>query len=181
MSESPRVIGLCGYAGAGKDEVAQILAARYDYQRVAFADTLKTVLYATNPSYRDTAAARCLSLARTVDAIGWDGAKKQPEVRRMLQDLGAAMRAVDPDVWVIAVWNQTLGHRGQRYVIPDVRYRNEVRVADTLWRIERPGYGPVNDHASETQLDGHPADRTIVNDGSLADLADKVAAAMEES
>lgn len=181
MTEPPRVIGLCGYAGVGKDEVAKILAYIYGYHRVAFADALKTVLYAVNPSYRDIAAARCLSLAQTVDAIGWAGAKKQPEVRRMLQDLGAAMRAVDPGVWVHAVWNQTFRPPEARFVIPDVRYRNEVAVADTLWRIERPGYGPVNDHASETQLDGHPVGRTILNDGSLGDLADKVAAAMEES
>ena len=35
------VIGLCGKASSGKSTVAQYLQAKYSFERIAFADSLK--------------------------------------------------------------------------------------------------------------------------------------------
>ena len=40
----PLLIGLTGYAGAGKDTVADRLEARHHFERAAFADCLKDML-----------------------------------------------------------------------------------------------------------------------------------------
>jgi dephospho-CoA kinase len=39
------IIGLTGYAQSGKDTVANILVENYGYQRVAFADPIRALLY----------------------------------------------------------------------------------------------------------------------------------------
>ena len=39
-----RIVWLSGWAGAGKDTIAAILCKKYDYQRIAFADSLKDIV-----------------------------------------------------------------------------------------------------------------------------------------
>jgi dephospho-CoA kinase len=46
MTAEVGLIGLSGYAGAGKDEVAKILA-ECEWRRASFADPLRAALYAT--------------------------------------------------------------------------------------------------------------------------------------
>ena len=41
-----QIIWISGYAGAGKDTMASILCKKYDFQRVAFADSLKDIVAA---------------------------------------------------------------------------------------------------------------------------------------
>jgi len=38
------IIGLSGYASAGKDSVAQILVEKFGYKRMAFADAIRDIL-----------------------------------------------------------------------------------------------------------------------------------------
>lgn len=178
------MVGLSGYAGAGKDAVAAVLVERYGYRRLAFADKIKAVAYDLNPLYRDAAAGRCLSLRETVDALGWDGAKAQPEVRRMLQDLGASARKhLGLTVWVDAVAREIESSEAP-CVVSDVRYWNEVlalRGFDAqFWMVERPGVTAANDHPSEHAWRRFVFDRVVANDGRLEDLAAKVADALEE-
>lgn len=75
------LIGLCGYPGVGKDEVAKYLVTRYEFCRVAFADAMRDDLYKLNPIIGSV-----WRLADLVDTVGWDVAKRMfPEVRRLLQ------------------------------------------------------------------------------------------------
>jgi hypothetical protein len=59
-----------------------------------------------------------------------------------------------------------------------VRFANEaayiVRNGGIVIRIDRPGVGPVNGHASEN-VDAVAADATVVNDGTPAELQQRVA------
>jgi dephospho-CoA kinase len=85
------IIGLTGYAGSGKDEVANILVKEHGFIRVAFADKIKEFLYEIE-SDRFKAA---------IDHRGWDRAKQIPLVRRALQDLGMSGRKVfGENFWV---------------------------------------------------------------------------------
>lgn len=177
LPSAPRLVGISGFAGAGKDSVALQLAERHGYERVAFADKVKALAVALDPT-----------LAAQVEAgTPLDELKGEPSVRRWLQDVGLAVRKVlDEDVWVrVAI--DDLDPRG-RYVITDMRFSNELAAirarGGIAVRIERPGVGPANDHPSELELaDRDDWDLVVVNDGGLFDLgeaADRIAALVEE-
>ena len=46
------LVGLSGYAQVGKDTVGKILVEKYGFERVSFADKLREVLYALDPTVR---------------------------------------------------------------------------------------------------------------------------------
>ena len=97
-------IVLIGRAGAGKDTVASYLCERYGFWRYAFADKLKLVCQELFPEM-------------------YSG-KIKP--RKLLQDVGTAMRSVDPDVWVRALFRRVDAERPRRVGSTDCRYRNEL-------------------------------------------------------
>jgi hypothetical protein len=177
LPRAPRLVGISGYAGAGKDSLARALAERHSYQRVAFADRVKALALALDPA-----------LAARVEAgAPLDELKAEPPVRRWLQDVGfAARRALGEDVWVRAALDH-LDPLG-RYVVTDTRFENELGAIRALGgiavRVERPGVGPANDHASELELaDRDDWDLVVANNGGLRDLAeaaDRIAALVEE-
>jgi len=164
------IIGLTGYAQSGKDTVANILVENYGYQRVAFADPIRDLLYATNPMLKEGYRVQGL-----VDVYGWDRVKVDyPEARRLLQDLGVGARKVfGEQFWVQQALKKV--HFEGNYVITDVRYPNEasaIRKYDNaqIWRIKRSGINPVNTHVSETAMDGEKVEQIFMNNGTVDDL-----------
>jgi hypothetical protein len=108
-----------------------------------------------------------------VNLVGWDEAKQEPQVRRLLQDLGVSGRKLlYPNVWVTPVFSTI--RVSDRVVITDVRFENEAgavkNMGGQLWRVKRMGFGPVNGHVSESELDDHKVDQIFVNNGTLEDL-----------
>lgn len=167
------IIGLSGYARSGKDTVAEFLIEEYDFKRVAFADTIRDILYAMNPSIGSQ------GLKEMVDNYGWDVAKANGEVRALLQTLGVSARTFMGDgVWISAAVRKMLDAE-TNYVIPDVRFTNEAdmikRIGGHVWRVNRPGVGPINDHVSENQLDNYKFNGEINNSGSLDGLYIQIA------
>jgi hypothetical protein len=165
------IIGLTGYAQAGKDSVANILVEHYGYQRIAFADPIRKLLYEMNPIVKDGG----YRVQGVVDGYGWDVAKTAfPEVRTMLQSLGVGARKTFGDMfWVQQALRQV--HFEGNFVITDVRYPNEAKAIreyddSQIWRIKRSGVLPVNAHASETAMDGEKVDQIFLNNGTLDDL-----------
>lgn len=140
-----QLVGLMGYAGAGKDLAAEGLT-RKGWTRVAFADALKAVAH----------------------HVGWNG-RKDAHGRILLQRLGVAVRDhVDPQAWVQAAERQIAKVEGD-VVVTDVRFPNEVEFIrarhGVVVRVDRPGTGPLNDHASEHAWTGVEPDFVLVNDG----------------
>lgn len=181
------LIGIMGRKRAGKDTVAAELIAQYGVVRLAFADRLRRVLYGVNPivrQYETTSGVKIDTRVQTiVDRYGWEAAKENPEVRRLLQEIGTVYRnEVNPNAWVDPVIIEAEEHRyeGVPVAITDVRFPNEVEAirasGGLVVRVERPGLleDAASLHISETALDSEPADHVIVNDGSLEDLADAV-------
>jgi hypothetical protein len=165
------IIGLSGYAQVGKDSVANILVENYGYQRIAFADPIRKLLYEMNPAVKDGG----YRVQGVVDGYGWEVAKTAfPEVRNMLQTLGVGARKVFGDMfWVQQALRQV--HSEGNFVITDVRYPNEAKAIkeyddSQIWRIKRSGVIPVNAHASETAMDGEKVDQIFINNGTLEDL-----------
>ena len=167
------IIGLSGYAQSGKDSTAELLCLNYGYTRLAFADPMRQALMVINP--------RLDSITRVSDMVedyGWDTAKRNPEVRRLLQVLGTdfGRKMLGDDVWInIAL----LGIKSEdKIVISDVRYPNEAeaikKLGGSLWRINRHNHSAVNGHTSEHAMDNYMFNHVIYNDGTLDDLSDEV-------
>lgn len=166
------IIGLSGYARSGKDTVAKELITSYGFTRIAFADKIRTMLSDINPILEDGHR-----LNEVLREFGWDLVKARSEVRRLLQELGVAARKnIDPDVWVTAAIKDIPNN--DNVVITDVRFINEAvtikHMGGEIWRVNRPGFSPVNGHESETQLDNYPFDRVINNDSDIQNLKDQL-------
>jgi hypothetical protein len=165
------IIGLMGYAQSGKDTIASILCSEHGYTRIAFADKIRELLYDVNPMVGCSPSGYLQDL---VNLVGWDQAKQEPQVRRLLQDLGVGARKTFGDMfWVQQALRQV--HFEGNFVITDVRFPNEAKAIKTydnslLWRIERIGVDAVNDHISETALKDYPSDHTFINNGTIDDL-----------
>jgi hypothetical protein len=164
------LIGLTGYAQVGKDTFASILVEKYGYRRIAFADTIRSFLYEVNPMVGCSPSGY---LKELVNLVGWDKAKQEPQVRRLLQDTGVAARTlIGEDVWISAALADL--DPSEKVVVTDVRFKNEAEMirllGGQLWRIKRFNTNAVNDHVSEIDLDGYAVDQIFLNNGTLEDL-----------
>ncbi|MFE6493409.1 hypothetical protein [Streptomyces sp. NPDC057748] len=169
-------IGIIGRARVGKDTAGQWLVDNRGFRRVAFADPLKAAALELDPIVGTDDSDRCVEGERLSDVVsfwGWEQAKEEPEVRRILQELGAAVRAIDPEFWLRAALTKVsaANEDGVPCVITDVRYPNEVdslrRAGFHLVYIDRPGVPQLN-HESEGALTEEDADYLIHNDGDRA-------------
>ncbi len=162
------IIGLCGFATVGKDTAAQGLIDA-GWTRVALADGV-----------REAVAGFDCNVAMKARDIGWDALKEcEPEIRGMLQRMGteAGRNIHGYDCW-IKLAKRKIDAAPGNVVITDVRFANEA-AAIRSWggkiiRIDRPGVGPVNDHASEAMP--FEPDTVIVNDGTIEQLQELLCA-----
>lgn len=172
------MIGLYGPAQVGKDTVAQILIEEHGYQRMAFADPVREGLYAMNPKLTST-----LRLAQLVDNMGWELAKKNPEVRHLLQRYGteAGRDIFGQDCWIKLAATKVTQAGFRPVVFTDVRFQNEAdfihACGGAVWKILRPGVGAVNDHISDNTM--IESDYVINNDAGIGELGDLVQIAIQ--
>lgn len=185
-------------AGVGKGEAARVLVERYDFCRVSFADEIKRTVHRWWPNFTTEELWGASEFRnRPHDEYGGLTA------RRACQFIGTEIgRELDPDMWVrygLAVAHAML-EGGCHYCAPeglsydataraprgvvfdDARFSNELNAIHNargrVWKIIRPGAGLKGEagaHKSETSLAGYDNfDAIIVNNKSLADLADIV-------
>lgn len=184
-------IGLMGYAGAGKDTVADYLVRTYQYTRVAFADPLKEMALSINPLMDSACCSGCESpsdsedyyLADAVREHGWESAKRNvPEVRRFLRSLGATMRDRDPDYWLDIALRKIIAaeNLGMPVVITDVRHENEFESLRnyydfTMVRIDRPGTDTSDvDPESGRLIESVVPDTTLQNGLTIENLHSQI-------
>ncbi len=169
------LIGLCGYAGVGKDEAAKVLIEEYGYKRVAFADAIRDSLMALNPWIpRDGEYVR---LNDIVEESGWKKAEDgNEEIRRLAQAMGTEVgrNILSHNLWVQIVERKL----DKRTVVTDTRFPNEARLlrrhGGILVRVERPGYGPVNEHLSDRASKNWAYEHRIRNDSTLEALQEEM-------
>lgn len=172
------VIALSGFARSGKDEAAKVLVEEFGFTRVAFADKLREVLYQLNPWVRAFVSGLGSTYERLQDVIdreGWDGYKNYQyaeSIRELLQRLGteAGRQTLWDTIWIDAALTEF--DDDARLVVSDARFFNEFDAVrergGRVWRIERPGVGPANDHPSEMEAVDYPHfELTLNNDGTL--------------
>jgi hypothetical protein len=183
----PPVIGVAGYVGVGKDEVCRVLE-RHGYTITRFSSALKAEVRAklrrTMMAIGDAEAPHGVQARGDEAVLDWLEQRKPPILRALYQEFGTEVRrGDDPDYWVKR-WQGSVVDgiyiTGLRYCVADVRFPNEAsavrELGGVIWRVVRPGVGPQSDHASEAQ--GFDVDVTIANDGTLDDLAERVAQAL---
>lgn len=192
------LLGISGYAQAGKDTIADRLCEVHGFRRVAFADLLRRCAEALDPivglhitpaievtSHGDLTPqfidpdAAVITYTQALELYGYEESKSRfPEFRGILQRLGTDVgrKLLDDNIWVDATLASL--EDGVDYVITDARFTNEAQAildkGGLMVRVEREGTGPVNDHPSETALDHWNFDHIITNDGTIEELNDKV-------
>ena len=180
------IIGLSGYAQSGKDTIANVLVNEYGFTRIAFADKIRELLYVMDPAIEIEDPQNgnyFVGLQNMVDVLGWDRAKQSQYVRSLLQNLGLGARKVfGENHWIVEALKNI--DREANYVITDVRFVNEADwVKDVfngiLWRVKRPGVEAVNNHVSESEMNGYKVDQILHNGGTIEDLESLVRQRMD--
>lgn len=159
------IIGLCGYARAGKDTAADALVEARGFRKVAFADSLK----------RDVT----MMLNAAGICVDFENPEQKEEWRDLLVFWGRKMRQKDPDYWIKRlIFECKKKHIGldEAVVIPDVRYLNEANWVTghggSIFMVDRPGVGPANEEEqmSIEQIDGTGRFLRIFNDSGVLEF-----------
>jgi hypothetical protein len=182
------IIGISGYARAGKDTMGDILVEKHGFKKFAFADKLRQVAYTLNPmvgftpGFSHDEQTRKIGgvfhmpvfFADVIDVKGWDGYKETefgPEMRRILQRMGTE---VGREMISDSIWVDELSKMSGRIVVTDMRFPNEYDKIKSLggktWRVHREGVKPANPHKSEIALDKMPFTAEFLNNKTIADL-----------
>jgi hypothetical protein len=156
-----QILGLCGFAGSGKDTAADLLVTHAGFRKLAFGDALKAELceaFAVAPdtfTVRERKATpldalafrRCTDPAYVAHALAHVAAGRLVNVgdelaaprspRQTMQFWGTQYRrAQNPDYWVRQV-RSTIGYHvrelgARRWVLTDCRFANEVAMVRAL-------------------------------------------------
>lgn len=171
------IIGLSGVARSGKDTIADHLVENYGFKKVSFADPIREALYRLNPEI--DVDGYDMRLKTAVDLMGWEQLKESSSsIRGLMQRMGTEVgrQMFGENIWVDTALKDITP--ADKIVITDVRFPNEADAIQAtggkLWRVERSGVGPANDHPSESALDTYEFPTKLANEGTLEDLWKKV-------
>jgi len=176
-----RAVGLSGWSKAGKDTVAEIMVRYHGFNQIAFADALRDFLYVQDPLVRMDGQEEYWRLSLVIDKYGWQGYKNSPfdgNLRTLIQRTGteAGRGKIHENVWVDVTSRNAAAY--DKVVFFDVRFRNEAEAVKSfggeIWRIDRPGIEPANNHASEMEMNDYPFDLRLQNDSTLEELMNQV-------
>jgi hypothetical protein len=184
----PLVILVGGRLTSGKDTFADHLVAAHGFVKLGMSDTLAEALYRLDPwiPILETPQGReLLRYQRIVDQVGYVQAKKNPEVRRLLQILGTEVgrQLLGQNIWVDAAKKKILEltSAGKDVVITGIRFPNELRLgydlsnnhstpAASVW-VTRPSVEQGNStHASEGSVSADDFEYVLTNDKDLKSL-----------
>lgn len=178
-----RIIGVTGLSRSGKDTIATHIVEKYNYKRMAFADSLK--------------AACALLLNRPlIDMYEGDRESIMPEwgfsIREFLQDQGTrALREFPQDGNInkaigdkfhiirtfMEIGNISKTNQYNGVVISDLRFENEAGFVrgsgGIIIKVERDGLKKMS-HVSEAGITLTESDFIVQNNSSLEDLFTKV-------
>ena len=188
------LIALCGFAGSGKDTIADILVKDYGYTKVSFASPLKDAVAAIFHWDRDLLEGSTKESRewREKPDLWWSKRLNIPNLtpRWVLQYIGTdVMRThFNDNIWIASAEKSLFSVKG-KIVVTDARFPNEhILIRDMGGKIgkvfrqstepkwfkeyQETGYFPMNAviHQSETAWLDVKEDFTIHNNGSLEDL-----------
>ena len=191
------IIGICGLIGSGKGTVADILVENHNFQKLSFADKLKDGVASVFDWDRDMLEGdtdRSRIWREKADVFWSNETGREVTPRLVLQLFGTdCMRNGFFDgIWVSLVKKQILENPDTNWIIPDVRFPNEVKMIQSVqgevWQVRRGelpqwfldkrdfSIEPSDVHASEWAWIDKDSEfeQIIQNDGSLEDLLKKL-------
>jgi RecA/RadA recombinase len=192
------VIGVCGLIGSGKGTVADILVQNFQYEKISFADKLKdgvSAVFGWDRELLEGDTDRSRLWRERTDEFWTKETGTEVSPRLILQLFGTdCMRNGFYDgIWVSLVKQQILNNPDKKYIIPDVRFPNEMKVITELggqvWQVRRgempewftrrqysSGFIPQDVHESEwAWIDVDSAfDIILTNNGTLHELEKSV-------
>ena len=184
------IVGICGLIGSGKGTVADVLVEQ-GFTKISFADKLKdgvAAVYGWDRAMLEGDTPESREWREAQDDFWTKETGRTITPRIVLQEFGTdCMRnGFYGGVWVSAVKQILINNTNIDYVIPDVRFENEVnmirQVGGQVWEVSRgndpewmdaykkTGTEPVNIHPSEWRWARSKKDHNIPNDGSMKDL-----------
>lgn len=188
------VIGICGLIGSGKGTVGDILS-EVGFNKISFADKLKdgvAEIFGWDRQLLEGDTNESRQWREERDEFWSAETDEHITPRLVLQLFGTdCMRNGFYDgVWVSLVKQKLLSQPETNWVIPDVRFENEIdmirsiggqvwevrRNGDPEWmiRYETTGIEPVDVHPSEWRWIKPKKDLVIQNDSTIDDLRDQV-------
>lgn len=171
-SKKGKLIGFCGYGGSGKDSCGSVFVEKLKFERASFANALREMAYLLDTYFSSVDK----TYSQIITDIGYERAKAEvPGFREHLIRIGEGARTYFyPNVWVDSVH---LDPPEQPFVITDVRYPNEAEkiryLGGVIVYIDRPGTLPASEVEARSIAQIDP-DYTLINDGSLSQLLEKV-------
>jgi len=173
----PLLIGVCGFAGTGKDTVAAFLKEKYGFEQRAFADKIREFAAILNTSFPLLGE----TYNQVVERLGYEQAKRtHPCVREHLIAIGHGLRTVfHRDILLDSALPPTgfTADSPLYLVISDVRNQNEAARIKALggfvWRITRPGVAAAHD-TEAASLAAVRSDFTLGNAGTIEELTANV-------
>ena len=191
------IIGICGLIGSGKGTVADILVENHNFEKLSFADKLKDGVASVFGWDRDmlegdTDRSR---IWREKEDEFWTNEVGTPVTPRLVLQLfgtDCMRNGFFDGIWVSLVKQKILENPDKNWVIPDVRFPNEVKMIQSVqgqvWQVRRgelPSWflekrdnsiEPKDVHSSEwAWIDKDSAfEQIIQNDGSLEELLEKI-------
>lgn len=174
---------MTGKKRSGKDTVASMIDAEYDYDRVAFAGPLKGMI---------KFLLKCTGMTdeqADVRINGTEAEKEEPlrvlqnkSTRFAMQKLGTEWR----NFFGVNLWTDIIRAKvesTERVVLTDLRFLHEADFVrehgGTVARVVRPGTNSGDTHPSEVEMEKIVPDFTIYNHGSLTQLDAAVFRMME--
>jgi hypothetical protein len=188
------VILVGGALRSGKDTLADHLVDKHDFVKLGMSDVLAEALYVLNPQIPlGTIDYDAQPYQSYIEAVGgYVEAKKNPEVRRLLQALGTEVgrELLGKNIWRDAVKDKILAltSAGKDVVVTGIRFPNEIELgyilankystpAATVY-VNRPAeQQAASGHASETSVEPEDFEYELNNTGSLErlyELTDKL-------
>jgi len=140
------IIGICGLIGSGKGTVADILVENHNFKKISFADKLKDGVASVFDWNRDMLEGdtdRSRIWREKPDEFWTTETGYEVTPRLILQLFGTdCMREGFFDgIWVSLVKKQILENPDTNWVIPDVRFPNELKMINSVngqvWQTRR--------------------------------------------
>lgn len=186
----PNIIGITGRKYNGKDTVADYLVSEHGYTKISLADPLKEICKIL---FGFTAEQLYGDLKEIVDPR-WNVSPRQvlqfigTELFR--KHIGELLSETGENFWVssaVIKIKSTLDiNPNARFVIPDIRFLNEIEMLNKaflteslnlqFWRVSRPSiaFDITSLHDSEKSIDTLNVDEEVLNDSDLDSLYRKI-------
>lgn len=143
-----QIIGIAGRIGSGKDTAAKYLIDNHNFNKMAFADSLKDavgVVFGWDRELLEGATPESRRWREAEDK--WWSAKLGMTItpRWVLQQWGTEVlrHGFHGDIWIASMENRLLKNVDSNIVVTDCRFYNELeaikRIGGKVYRIERGG------------------------------------------